>query len=418
MQRTVSRVESGGILTRETFHRQVDLFEKCRGFTRHKEAQRNGLYPYFRPLSSSTGPEVVIEGRKMIMIGSNNYLGLTQHPKVQEAAKKAVERYGVGCTGSRFLNGTIDLHLELERRLARFVGKAKALCFSTGFQVNLGVISSLVGRDDVILCDRMNHASIIDGCRLSFGSTIKFKHNDMADVERLLKQFERNGREAGKLIVVDGVFSMEGDIIDLPALVRLKEKYGARLMVDDAHSIGVLGKRGAGTAEHFGLVDSVDLIMGTFSKTFASLGGFVAGDEEVIDYIQHHARSLIFSAAMPPSCVATVLACLDLIESDPGLRERLWKNAEFMRKGFGELGFDTGRSRTPVIPVVLGELPLTLRFWRRLWDEGVYVNPIIAPAVPEGMCLLRTSYMATHEEHHLRRVLDAFERVGRELHVI
>jgi 8-amino-7-oxononanoate synthase len=396
----------------------VDLFAKCKAYIRHKEAKAAGVYPYFIPLSSATGPEVIVNGRTMIMIGSNNYLGLTQHPKVREAAKKAIDEYGVGCTGSRFLNGTIDLHLELERRLARFVGKAKALVFSTGFQTNLGTISCLVDRDDVILCDRMNHASIIDGTRLSFGETLKFKHNDAGDLERILQAMEDEGRECGKLIVIDGVFSMEGDIAPLPEIAKAAERFGARLMVDDAHAIGVLGPRGAGTAEHFGATDSVDLIMGTFSKTFASLGGFVAGDEEVIDYIQHHARSLIFAAAIPPSNAATVLASLDLIESDPSLRERLWKNAEYVRTGFQQLGFDTGRSQTPVIPVILGDFNLTLRFWRRLFDEGIYVNAIVAPAVPESMCLLRTSFMSTHEEKHLKRVLDAFEKVGKELKVI
>ncbi|HLG42987.1 MAG TPA: aminotransferase class I/II-fold pyridoxal phosphate-dependent enzyme [Planctomycetota bacterium] len=396
----------------------VDLFAKCKAYVRHKEAKAAGVYPYFIPLSSATGPEVIVNGRKMIMIGSNNYLGLTQHPKVHEAAKQAIDKYGVGCTGSRFLNGTIDLHLELEQRLAKFVGKAKALVFSTGFQTNLGTISCLVDRDDVILCDRMNHASIIDATRLSFGETVKFKHNDVADLERILQGFEDEGRECGKLIVVDGVFSMEGDIAPLPEIARAADKFGARLMVDDAHAIGVMGKRGAGTADHFGVTDQVDLIMGTFSKTFASLGGFVAGDVEVIDYIQHHARSLIFAAAIPPSNAATVLACLNLMESDTSMRDRLWKNAEFVRKGYRQLGFNTGGSQTPVIPVILGDFALTLKFWRRLFDEGIYVNAIVAPAVPESMCLLRTSYMATHEEKHLKRVLDAFEKVGKELKVI
>ena len=396
----------------------VDLFAKCKAFVRHKEAKAAGIYPYFIPLSSATGPEVIVNGKKMIMIGSNNYLGLTQHPKVHEAAKKAIDKYGVGCTGSRFLNGTIDLHLELEQRLAKFVSKAKALVFSTGFQTNLGTISCLVDRDDVILCDRMNHASIIDGTRLSFGETVKFKHNDVADLERILQGFEDEGRESGKLIVVDGVFSMEGDIAPLPEIARAADKFGSRLMVDDAHAIGVLGKLGAGTADHFGVTDQVDLIMGTFSKTFASLGGFVAGDVEVIDYVQHHARSLIFAAAIPPSNAATVLACLNLIENDPSMKDRLWKNAEFVRKGYRQLGFNTGGSQTPVIPVILGDFALTLKFWRRLFDEGIYVNAIVAPAVPESMCLLRTSYMATHEEKHLKRVLDAFEKVGKELKVI
>ncbi len=393
-----------------------DLFSKCTSYTRHKEAIAAGLYPYFKPLNSGAGPVVSVNGQKLIMIGSNNYLGLTQHPKVIEAAKKAIDRYGSGCTGSRFLNGTLDIHEELEMRLARFLKKEKALCFSTGFQTNLGIISSLVAKGDHILCDRMNHASIIDGCRLSFGETIKYKHNDMQDLERLLTKFTKS--DGGCLVIIDGVFSMEGDIVNLPGIIKLKDKYKFRLLVDDAHSIGVLGKHGRGTPEHYGVEDKVELIMGTFSKTFSSLGGFVAGPEAVIDYIKHHARSLIFSASMPPSCVATVLTCLDLIETDSELRERLWANTRKMQKGFKELGFNTGSSQTPVIPVILGKLDLALLFWKRLFEEGVYVNPIMPPAVPPDMCLLRTSYMATHKDKHLDKVLDTFEKIGREFKVI
>lgn len=393
-----------------------DLFEKAFNYVRHKEAMAAGLYPYFKPLMSGAAPEVIVDGQKLVMVGSNNYLGLTQHPKVIEAAKKAIDKYGSGCTGSRFLNGTLDIHEILEKRLAKFVKKEKALCFSTGFQTNLGIISSLVQKDDYILCDRLNHASIIDGCRLSFGELLKYKHNDLNDFERLLKSL--SDKDGGCFVIVDGVFSMEGDIVDLPGIVALKKKYKFRLLVDDAHSIGVMGKNGRGTAEHFGVEDDVELVMGTFSKTFASLGGFVAGPEPVIDYIKHHARSLIFSASMPPSCVATVIACLDIIESDPGLREKLWANTRYMLNGFKELGFNTGGTQTPVIPIILGEMELVLKFWKRIFQEGVYVNPILPPAVPAEMGLLRTSYMATHEERHLKKVLDTFEKVGREFKVI
>lgn len=395
-----------------------DIFSKCRAFTRHKEAQAAGLYPYFKPISSSAGPEVIVEGRKMIMIGSNNYLGLTQHPRVREAARAALERYGTGCTGSRFLNGTLDMHLELERRLGRFVAKEKTLVFSTGFLTNLGAISSLVGKDELVLCDRLNHASIFDGCRLSYGETIKYRHNDMQDLERILQGLEEEGREGGKLLVTDGIFSMEGDIVDLPGIVRLKERYGFRILVDDAHAMGVLGPTGAGTAEHFGLTRKVDLIMGTFSKSFASLGGFLAGDAEVLDYVQHFARSMIFAAAIPPANVATVLACLDVLQDEPNLRERLWRNVRKMEKGFREMGFNIGATQSPVIPIILGSNEKVFRFWRRLWDEGIYVNAIVPPAVPPHMSLLRTSYMATHTDAQLDIVLEKFHRIGRELGVI
>jgi 8-amino-7-oxononanoate synthase len=395
-----------------------DIFAKAYGFTKHKETEAAGYYPYFKPISSAAGPEVMVQGRKMIMIGSNNYLGLTQHPKIREAAKRAIDKYGSGCTGSRFLNGTLDIHEELELRLAKFMRKEKALVFSTGFQTNLGTISSLVGRDDVILCDRINHASIIDGCRLSFGELIKYRHNDMKDLENYLQKLDEEGREGGRLVITDGVFSMEGDIVNLPEIIRLKDRYGARVMVDDAHAIGVLGSRGAGTADHFGVEESTDLVMGTFSKTFASLGGFIAGETPVIDYVKHFARSMIFAAAMPPPNVATVLACLEVIESDPGVRERLWTNVRKMLRGFKELGFNTGASETPVIPIILGGLELVFTFWKRLFEEGIYVNPIVPPAVPPGMGLLRTSYMATHTDTMLDTVLQKFEKVGKELGVI
>jgi 8-amino-7-oxononanoate synthase len=395
-----------------------DIFQKCRSFTRHKEAEANGLYPYFKAIESGADAEVMIKGRKMIMIGSNNYLGLTTHPKVKEAAKKAIDKYGSGCTGSRFLNGTLDIHEELEHRLARFVRKEKALLFSTGFQTNLGTISVLVGKDDVILCDRMNHASIIDGCRLAFGRTIKFKHNDMDDLERVLTSVDVEEINGATLLATEGVFSMEGDLGALSPIVRLKRRHGFRILLDDAHGIGYMGPNGRGSAEHCGVEKDVDVIMGTFSKSFASLGGFVAGEGDVIDYIKHHARALIFSASMPPAAVATVLAALDIMESEPEHRERLWKNTRKMQSAFRDLGFDIGSTQSPVVPIIIGDFEKTLVFWRELFEAGVFVNPIVSPAVPPDMCLLRTSYMATHTDEELDRVIDIMARTGKKLGVI
>ncbi len=395
-----------------------DLFQKCRNFTRHKEAEANGLYPYFKAIESGADAEVMINGRRMIMIGSNNYLGLTTHPKVKEAAKRAVDKYGSGCTGSRFLNGTLDIHEELEARLAKFVRKGKALLFSTGFQTNLGTISVLVGKDDVILCDRMNHASIIDGCRLAFGRTIKFKHNDMNDLERILTSVDVEEINGSTLLVTEGVFSMGGDLGALSPIVRLKRRYGFRILLDDAHGIGYMGPNGRGTAEHFGVEKDVDIIMGTFSKSFASLGGFIAGEEEVIDYVKHHARALIFSASMPPASVATVLAALDIMENEPEHRERLWRNVRKMQSAYRDLGFDIGGTESPVIPIIIGDFDKTLVFWKELFEAGVFVNPIVPPAVPPDMCLLRTSYMATHTDEELDRVIDIMAKIGKKLGVI
>ncbi len=391
-----------------------DIFEKCFKFKTAKELQIAGIYPFFRVIESAQDPEVVMNGKKMIMIGSNNYLGLTNHPKVKEAAIEAIKKYGTGCAGSRFLNGTLDIHVKLEEKLARFMRKEAALVFSTGFQVNLGVISSLVGKDDVVIIDKMDHASIIDGCRLSFGEVKRFKHNDLIDLERVLS--ENNGR--GKLIIVDGVFSMEGDIINLPGVLKIANKYGARLMVDDAHGIGVLGKTGRGTAEHFGLEKDVDLIMGTYSKSLASIGGFVAGDADVIHYIKHYARSLIFSASPPPASIASVSAALDIIENEPERIERLWRNTHKMLKGFKELGFETGPSETPIIPIVVGEDEVAFKFVMMLQEEGIFANVAVSPAVPQGKALIRTSYMATHTDDHLDRVLEAFKKVGKALGLI
>jgi 8-amino-7-oxononanoate synthase len=388
----------------------MDLFDKCHDFTAAKEAMAAGLYPYFIPLSETEGTEVVINGKRLIMIGSNNYLGLTTHPRVREAAIEAVRKYGTSCTGSRFLNGNLDMHKELEERLAAFMGRERALVFSTGYQTNLGTISALIGRGDVVITDREDHASIVDGCRLSFGEMKRFRHSDMTDLERVLKDCSPG---QGKMVVVDGVYSMGGDIAPLPQLVPLCRKYGARLMVDDAHSIGVLGN-GRGTAAHFGITEGVDLVMGTFSKSFASLGGFIAGDEPVIHYIQHFARSLIFSASMPPANVAACLAALDIMEAETWRYERLAKIALKMREGYRSLGFDVDDTETPIVPLIIGDEIKTLMMWRALFDAGVYVNAVIPPAVPPSKSLLRTSYMATHTDEQLDRVLEIVALVAKQ----
>ncbi len=392
----------------------MDLFEKCRRFTTVQELKAEGLFPYFHAIESAQGPEVVVGGRTMVMVGSNNYLGLTTHPHVREAAIKAVERYGTGCAGSRFLNGTLDMHEELEAKIARFKGKAAALVFSTGFQTNLGIISALVGKDEAVVIDCLDHASIIDGARLSFGKTWKFRHNQPEDLDRVLRQIG----ERGTLVVVDGVFSMEGDICRLPEIVDVCRRHGARLMVDDAHATGVLGRHGRGTAEHFDLEDQVDLVMGTCSKSLASMGGFVAGDAEVISYVKHHARAMIFAASLPPANVASIGAALDVIEREPERRQRLWHNGEVLREGLRSLGFDTGESETPIVPVVIGDDLRAFRMWRLLFDQGVFANPAVSPAVPEGRALMRMTAMATHTQAHLDRVLDAFRKAGRELGMI
>jgi len=393
----------------------MDIFEKCRKFTQAAQARAAGYYPYFTPIESQQDTEVIINGRKVIMIGSNNYLGLTTHPKVKEAAAQALRKYGTSCTGSRFLNGNISLHVELEERLARFTGKEAALVFSTGFLANLGTISALVGRHDTVIIDYDDHASIVDGCQLCLGKTIRFRHNDMTALRRAL---EKADQKRGKLVVVDGVFSMEGDIAPLPEITALCKEFGARLMVDDAHSIGVLGKNGSGTASHFGLTNEVDIIMGTFSKSFASLGGFIAADAEVIDYIKHVSRALIFSASMTPASIAACLASLDIMENEPERRERLWQITRRMHREYRSLGFDIGNTQTPIIPIIIGDDIKVFVFWKRLLEEGVFVNPVRSPAVPAGRALLRTSYMATHTDEQLDRVLEAFEKVGKELGVI
>lgn len=412
----INKNEESGVRSQELKGKEqmTDIFEKCFKFNAAKELQKIGFYPFFRAIESAQDPEVIMNGRKMIMVGSNNYLGLTNHPRVKEAAIEAVKKYGTGCAGSRFLNGTLDIHVKLEEKLARFMRKDAALVFSTGFQVNLGVISAIVGKDDVVIIDKMDHASIVDGCRLSYGEVKRFKHNDMADLERILS--ENNGR--GKLVVVDGVFSMEGDIINLPEVINITKKYGARLLVDDAHGIGVLGKTGRGTAEHFGLENDVDLIMGTYSKSLASIGGFIAGEADVIHYIKHFARALIFSASPPPASIAAVSAAVDIIENEPERIERLWKNTNKMLKGFKELGFDLGPSETPIIPIIVGEDEVAFKFVMMLQQEGVFANVAVSPAVPPGKALIRTSYMATHTDEHLDKVLEAFKKVGKALGLI
>ncbi len=392
----------------------MDIFEKCRNYTQAKEAMAGGFYPYFIPLDENEGTEVEFEGKKLIMCGSNNYLGLTTHPKVKEAALNAIKRFGTSCTGSRFLNGTLAMHEQLEHELAEFVGKEEALIFSTGMQVNLGTISSLVSRDDVVILDKDDHASIVDGARLGYGKIERFRHNDAEHLERVLQSIPDS---LGKLVVVDGVFSMGGDLADLKSIVPMAKKYGARVMVDDAHGMGVTG-RGRGTAYEFGLTDKVDLIMSTFSKSFASLGGFIAGDETVVHYIKHTARSLIFSASIPAANAAAALAALDIIRTEPERVDRVNAIAERVRKDMRAMGFNVGESVTPIIPVIIGDDQNTFAMWKALFAKGVFVNPVISPAVPQGSQLLRTSYMATHTDEQVDKVMETFRTVGKEVGII
>ena len=393
----------------------MSVFDKCYNFTRAEEAIAMGMYPYFTPIQEVKGNKVKVDGRDMIMVGSNNYLGLIDHPKVMKAAQGAVDKYGVSTCGSRLLNGTLDIHVKLEEKLAKFMKKEAALTFSTGFQTNQGIISTLVARGDAVITDRMVHASIVDASRLSFGDVYKYKHNDMADLERHLSSLDEN---IGKLIIVDGVFSMEGDLAYLPGVIKLAKKYRAKVLVDDAHGIGVMGKNGRGTSEHFGVEDDVDLIMGTFSKSFASLGGFVAGERKVISYIKHLARSLIFSASITPASVATVLATLDIIETEPERREKLWNITKKMKSGFQAMGYNTGPTETPIIPLIIGEDELAFMLWKLIREEGVFTNPVIYPAVPKDQALIRTSYSATHTNEELDKVLAGFEKCGKQLGII
>ena len=392
-----------------------DVFNKMYNFTRAKTARALGYYPYFPKIEESDVTEVTIDGESKIMLGSNNYLGLTGHPEIIEAGVDAVRKYGSGLTGSRFLNGNIILHDQLEAKLAEFVGKESALVFSTGFGVNLGVIATTVGPSDLVFSDELNHASIVDGARFSRAKIVRFKHNNMEDLERRLSEADEN---KARFVVVDGVFSMEGDIIKLPELIEISKKYGARIMVDDAHSLGVLGPIGNGTAAHFGVTDDVDLIMGTFSMSLGGLGGFIAGEEPVVDYLKHHTRTMIFTAALPPANVAMVSKALDIIIREPERRDKVVENSKYIQKHLKDFGFDIGESATPVVPVIIGEEMKTFSVWKNLYEEGVYTNPVIPPAVPADRCLLRTSYMATHTREQLDFCLEKFEKVGKKQKVI
>lgn len=374
-----------------------------------------GIYPYFRAIQSDQDTVVLMDGKKVLMFGSNSYLGLTNHPKIKEASKKAIDKYGSGCAGSRFLNGTLDIHIELENRLAKLVKKDAALCYSTGFQVNLGVVSCLTDRNDYLILDELDHASIIEGSRLSFSKVLKYAHNDMDSLESKLKICDP---DRIKLIVVDGIFSMEGDIVKLPEIVNLADKYNASIMVDDAHSIGVIGENGSGTASHFGLTNKVDLIMGTFSKSLASLGGFIAGDSEVINYLKHNSRTLIFSASMTPAAVASVLAAIEIMESEPERIQHLWDVTNFAMKGFRDLGFSTGKAETPIIPLFIHDDIKALQMTKMLLEEGVFVNPVVSPAVPKEDSMIRFSLMATHTFAQVEEAIDKIGKVARKLGVL
>ncbi len=393
----------------------LPLFKKTRAFRNAEQVRSLGLYPYFRMISSAQDTEVMINGKKVLMLGSNSYLGLTNHPKIKEATKAAVEKYGTGCAGSRFLNGTLDIHIELEHELARVVKKEAVLLYSTGFQVNLGVISALVGRGEYVIADKSDHASIVEGCQLCQGEFVRFPHRDMKALESRLEKIDPS---VGKLVVVDGVFSMEGDIIQLPELCQLAKKHNAAVMVDDAHAIGVLGKHGEGTAAHFGLTDQVHLIMGTFSKSLASLGGFIASDHATIDYLKHHSKALIFSASMSPANAAAVLAALKIMLGEPERIATLWRNTERMKNGLRSLGFDLGASETPILPLYCRELIATFKFCKRLEEEGVFVNPVVFPGVPPGQEMLRISLMANHTDAQIDFALEKLAKVGKELGII
>ena len=388
----------------------MSIFDKCDGFTLAHETQAAGLYPYFHPIEEATATEARIRGEWKVMVGSNNYLGLTHHPRVLEAAASALTNYGSGSTGSRFLNGTLDLHYELEERLARFFHKEAALVFTTGYQASLGATASIIARGDHLFLDRLDHASLVDGARLSHGEVHRYPHGDFA---ALGKQLARIGNGAGKLVVSDGVFSMEGSIVDLPALVRVAKAHGAQVMIDEAHAVGVLGPDGAGTVSHFGLTDEVDLILATFSKSLASVGGVIAGPENVIHWLRHHSRALIFTASMPPSSVAGALAALDVLEQEPERRDRLWANTNLVAQSLRAMGFDTGESDTPVIPVLIGDFEKVLQAWRTLFDHGVFTHPIVPPAVPLNACRIRVSMSAEHTDEQIERVLSAFEHLAR-----
>lgn len=396
----------------------MDLFRKCYEFTRADEVKASGYYPYFRPIEENEGPVVQIEGKKVIMAGSNNYLGLTAHPKVKEAAIKAIEKYGTGCSGSRYLTGTLDLHIELEERLAIFLKKEAVLLFSTGYQTAQGIIPTLVQRGEFVVSDKDNHACIVAGNLMAKGATaefVRYKHNDMDDLERVIKKLPP---DAGKLVVSDGVFSTGGEIVKLEELNKIAKRYGARILIDDAHAVGVIGKGGRGTASEFNLENEIDMTMGTFSKTFASLGGFVAGEAKAINYIKHHSPALIFSASPTPASVAAALAALDILEAHPELVTKLINNANKMRKGLKEAGFTIIDGRTAIVPVIVGDDERAFKMWRMLYDAGVFVNVFISPGVPPGRQMMRTSYMASHEDKHLDAILEIFKDTGKKLGLI
>ena len=393
----------------------TDLFDKVAGYDRAQTLRDHAIYPYYRTVSSGQDPVVVMNGRPVVMLGSNNYLGLSSHPEVKQAAAEALEKYGTGCAGSRLLNGTLDIHVELEERLARFMRREAVITFATGYQANVGALSTLLGRHDQVFMDSLDHASLIDGVRLGFGKDRKFKHNDMADLD---KKLSAAPLDVGKLIVVDGVYSMEGDLAPLPEVVALARKHQARVFVDEAHGVGVLGANGRGACEHFGVESEVDLVMGTFSKSLAAVGGFIAGSRRVIDYIKHTARSAIFSAAPSPPVIGAVKKALDILEREPERRKALWENTDYMKAALPALGFDIGKPESPVIPIVVGADEIAYEMAVRLQDEGVFANPVVSPAVQPGNAMIRTSYMATHTRAHLDTALEALASVGRQLGVI
>ncbi|MEX1055009.1 MAG: pyridoxal phosphate-dependent aminotransferase family protein [Rhodothermales bacterium] len=394
------------------------LFDKCHRFFDqtgdYAQVKMADLYPYFRPIERNDGSRAIMNGREIIMAGSNNYLGLTSDPRVQEAAANAIKQYGTGCTGSRFLNGTLDLHIELEERLARFMNRESCVLFSTGYMTNEGVIQAVASKGDYIFSDKDNHACIVAGTQVSLAETLRYRHNDLDHLRKLLQKVHTENPNAGKLIVTDGVFSMSGVIAEVPGLVELAEEFGAALMLDDAHACGVIGPGGRGSAAYFGLDDRVHLTTGTFSKSFASLGGFCVGDDDVIEFIRHRSSTHVFSASMPPANVATVLKCLDILETEPERLDRLWQISDYMREGFRNAGFNVWTSQSPIIPVVIGDMMTSLKVWRDLLEEGVFVNAVVPPAVPQGQSLMRTSYMATHTDEELDFILEAFKRVGKK----
>ena len=398
------------------------LFDKCQQFFDptgdYAKAKAADLYPYFRPIERNDGARAIMNGEEVVMAGSNNYLGLTSDPRVQEAAANAIKTYGTGCTGSRFLNGTLDLHLQLEERLADFMEAESCILYSTGYMTNMGVVQAIAGKGDLIFSDKDNHACIVAGTQMSFAETRRYRHNDLDHLEQMLQREHERNPQAGKLIATDGVFSMSGEIAQVPRLLDMARTYDAALMLDDAHAIGVIGPKGQGSASTFGLLKDIDLITGTFSKSFSSLGGFCVGDEDVIEYLRHESSPHIFSASMPPANVATVLKCLEILQDEPERLERLWEISDYMREGFRDQGFDVWDSETPIIPVVVGDMETCFRFWRDLLEEGVFVNAVVPPAVPQGQSLMRTSYMATHTDEDLDRILDAFHTVGTKHGVI